>query len=320
MFRRIVVPLDGTRFSEAALAPARELARAFDARIEIVRALRPDDLASAAFADDEMSALSRLDEADGYLRRIVDGLRERGYKADMSLRSSPPEVGIAQIAELDHADVIVMTTHLRWKVDPAGGPSTTLRLFGRTRTPIFVWRVAGELAEDGGPDVDRRPPLLARLESPILVPLDGSTFAERALRPAETLAKTFGLSLLLAHAVEPGASLEDEIAAERSAEAYLHRMRGQVAARGVRAVVAVRRGTPFGVIDRMWREFDAGLIVIASHGRSAPLGTFLGSVAARLMEEVEAPVLVIPPVANDELDPTPTTEPTIWEREIVERS
>ncbi len=318
MFRRIVVPLDGTCFSEAALAPARELARAFNARLEIVRALSPDDIPSAAFADDEMIALGRIDDADTYLRRIVDLLREQGYKADMSLRHSLPDVGIAAIAELDHADVIVMTTHLRWKVDPSGGPSTTLQLFGRTRTPILVWRVSGALEEDGGPDVDERPPRLARTESPIMVPLDGSTFAERALGPAETLAKTFGLYLLLAHAVEPGATLEDEIAAERRAEAYLHRVRGQVEARGGRAAVSVQRGTPFSVIDRLWREFDAGLIVIASHGRSAPVGTFLGSVAARIMEEIEAPVLVIPPTA-EEFHPTRTTEPPIWQHEIVDR-
>ena len=316
MFHRIVVPLDGTRFSEAALAPARELARAFNARIELVRVLTPDGVPSAAFTDDEMIELSRVGEADMYLSRIVDLLREQGYKADMSLRYTRPDVGIAEIAELDHADVIVMTTHLRWKVDPSGGPSTTLHLFGRTRTPILVWRVAGELEEDGGPDVDERPPMLARTESPILVPLDGSTFAERALGPAETLAKTFGLYLLLAHAVEPGATLEDELAAGHRADAYLQRVRSQVAGRGVRAAVSVRHGTPFGVIDRLWREFDAGLIVIASHGRSAPLGTFLGSVAARIMEEIEAPVLVIPPAA-DELGPA--TEPAIWQHEIVDR-
>ncbi len=314
MFHRIVVPLDGTRFSEAALAPARELARAFNARIELVRALTPDGVPSAAFADDEMTELSRVAEADTYLGHLVELLRRQGYKADMSLRYTRPDVGIAEIAALDHADVIVMTTHLRWKVDPLGGPSTTLHLFGRTRTPILVWRVAGALEEDAGPDVDERPPMLARSESPILVPLDGSIFAERALGPAETLAKTFGLYLLLAHAVEPGATLEDEIAAERRADAYLQHVRGQVEARGVRAAVSVRRGTPFGVIDRLWREFDAGLIVIASHGRSAPLGTFLGSVAARIMEEIEAPVLVIPPTA-DELDHM--TEPAIWQHEIV---
>jgi nucleotide-binding universal stress UspA family protein len=237
----------------------------------------------------------------------------------MSLRYTQPDLGIAAIAELDHADVIVMTTHLRWKVDPSGGPSTTLHLFGRTHTPMLVWRVAGELEEDGGPDVDERPPMLARSESPILVPLDGSTFAERALAPAEALAKTFGLYLLLAHAVEPGATLDEEIDAERRATEYLQQVRRAVEGRGVRATVTVRRGTPFSVIDRLWREFDAGLIVIASHGRSAPLGTFLGSVAARIMEEIEAPVLVIPP-ADDDSEDAYTTMPGIREHEIVDRS
>ena len=318
MFRRIVVPLDGTCFSEAALAPARELARAFNARLEIVRALSPDDIPSAAFADDEMIALGRIDDADTYLRRIVDLLREQGYKADMSLRHSLPDVGIAAIAELDHADVIVMTTHLRWKVDPSGGPSTTLQLFGRTRTPILVWRVAGALEEDGGPDVDERPPRLARTESPIMVPLDGSTFAERALGPAETLAKTFGLYLLLAHAVEPGATLEDEIAAERRAEAYLHRVRGQVEARGGHAAVSVpTRDTvqrDRSALARIRRRADRD-----RQPRAQRAARHLPRQCRRAHHGGDRGAGPGDSADRRGVLPTHTTEPPIWQHEIVDR-
>jgi nucleotide-binding universal stress UspA family protein len=295
MFRRIVVPLDGTAFAEAALTPARELARAYDARIEIVRALPPDGHRSGAFADDELRALGRTLDAETYAHGVVDRLRTQGYKADLSLRFAQADVGILAIAEADHADVIVMSTHLRWKVAPLGGASTTLRVFGRSKTPILVWRVPGARADDGGWEVYGRTPTLARTESPILVPLDGSTYAERALEPAETLAKAFGPYLLLAHAVESGASRGGETLRERGAIDYLERIRAEVEQRGVHAAIAVRHGTAFGVIDRLWREYDAGLVVIASHGRTAPFGTLLGSVAARLMEEIEAPLLVLPP-------------------------
>jgi nucleotide-binding universal stress UspA family protein len=305
MFNRIVVPLDGTRFAEAALAPARELARAFNSRIMVIRAL-PTGLPIATAAWDEDAELDRVDEADDYLRGIVDRLRGQGYKADLLLRIAEPGAGIAKAAELDHADVIVMSTHLRWKVRPSDGPSVTLQVLARSRTPIFAWRVAGAIEPEGGQDVAERPPLLARAESPIVVPLDGSAFAERALEAAETLARTFGLYLVMVRAIDSQA-LESE---ERDAAAYLERAREAVERRGVRAVTTVRRGSPLGVIDHVWREYDAGPIVIASHGRGGFTGTFLGSVAARLLEEVEAPVLVIRPVEGP-ADTTNVAAPTI---------
>lgn len=320
MFNRIVVPLDGTRFAEAALAPARELARAFDSRILVTRALSPSGLPMAAVAWDEARELDRLDEADEYLRRIVDTLRDQGYKADLLLRLAEPGAGIAKAAELDHADLILMTTHLRWKVVPSGGPSTTLGVLARSRTPILAWRAREPLEPEGGPDVSARPALLHRSESPILVPLDGSRFAEGALAAAETLARTFELYLVLVRAVEPaatlGATLDAEQQDEHAATEYLKGVRRAVEQRGVRAEIAVRRGTPLGVIDRLWRERDAGLIVLASHGRGGRTGTFLGSVAASLLEEVEAPTLVVRP---DEVDDKPSnhvTSPTITQHEV----
>ena len=41
MFTRIIVPLDGTGFAEAALAPACELASVFHAKLIITRAVPP---------------------------------------------------------------------------------------------------------------------------------------------------------------------------------------------------------------------------------------------------------------------------------------
>jgi nucleotide-binding universal stress UspA family protein len=316
MFNRIVVPLDGTRFAEAALAPARELARAFDSRIMVTRALSPSGLPMVAIVWDEERELDRIDEADEYLRRIVDDLRDQGYKADLLLRLAEPGAGIVKAAELDHADLILMTTHLRWKVVPSGGPSTTLGVLARSRTPILAWRAREPLEPEGGPDVGARPALLNRSESPILVPLDGSHFAEGALAAAETLARMFGLYLVLVRAVEPAATSDVERQDERAATEYLQRVRRAVEQRGVRAEIAVRRGTPVGVIDRLWRERDAGLIVLASHGRGGLTGTFLGSVAASLLEEVEAPILVVRP---DELDDQPSnhvTPPTITRHEV----
>jgi nucleotide-binding universal stress UspA family protein len=235
----------------------------------------------------------------------VDDLRAQGYKADLLLYLAEPGAGIAKVAELDHADLILMSTHLHWKVVPSAGPSTTLRVLAQARTPILAWRTREPLDPEDGADVGMRPALLSRSESPILVPLDGSRSAEGALAAAETLARTFGRYLVLVHAVEPAASLAAEQQDERSATAYLQGVRRAVEQRGARAEIAVRRGTPVGVIDRLRREQNAGLIVLASHGRGGLMGTFLGSVTAAILEELEAPVLVIRPAGLEDATETP---------------
>jgi nucleotide-binding universal stress UspA family protein len=317
MFQRIIVPLDGTRFAEAALAPARELARAFNSRILVVRAVPREELPLAAVEWDEAGELNRLGSADDYLCGIVEQLRAQAFKADLLLQVGEPGAGIAQAADLDHADVIVMTAHPHWKVDPLSKASTTLKVLARTaktHTPLLAWRRAGALQPGNvrGDDSVRPPRALARSECPIVVALDGSKFAEGALEAAETLARTFDLPLVLARSIRQATRPGAKGGEERAATDYLQRVRRAVHQRGVRRVmIAVRHGTPLGVLYRVWLEFDGGLIVLASRGQGGFGGTFLGSTAARLIEEVEAPVLVVrPDLESAETRseyPTPTT-------------
>jgi nucleotide-binding universal stress UspA family protein len=172
MFERIVVPLDGSRFAEAALAPAHELARAFGSRIVLVRAVPPHGLPSVIpgltavdiEAEDAQSVAERADDADAYLHTVIDHLRQAGYDADMALdlTLAAPGTAIAQVATLTHADLIVMAAHLRWKVPASPATSAALDVLVQSRVPLLAWRVGSMEEPEGGPDVAERPPLLAR--------------------------------------------------------------------------------------------------------------------------------------------------------------
>jgi nucleotide-binding universal stress UspA family protein len=152
MFNRIVVPLDGTPFAEAALAPACELARAFGSRLAVVRAIpawglphavrRPDE-------DDADTAFELLDDADAYLHAVVARLqRDTGLHAGIALYITAPGDAIARAAEVDHADLIVMTAHPRWRVNVLDNHSTSLRVLARTRVSILAWRFGSDRAQD----------------------------------------------------------------------------------------------------------------------------------------------------------------------------
>lgn len=137
----------------------------------------------------------------------------------------------------------------------------------------------------------------------ILVPLDGSEFAERALATAEALAASCGADLALVRVVELVAPGDRE----PGVVSYLDEHRIAVAQDYIaQKATAMRLGRPVtaeaylaadiaaGIIARA-ADIGADVIVMTSHGESWPAGTVLGSVAARLTRESPCPLLVVGP-------------------------
>lgn len=137
----------------------------------------------------------------------------------------------------------------------------------------------------------------------ILVPLDGSAFAERALPVAEVLAGSFGAGLALVRVVallapgerEPGViSYLDEhrIAV---AQEYIKRMAASTRlGRPVSGEAYLASDVAAGILARA-ADLSADVIVMTSHGESWPAGTALGGIAARLTREATCPLLVVGP-------------------------
>lgn len=322
MFDRIIVPLDGTPFAESALAPARELASHFNSSIVVVRAEDVLGAPHGIVAAEPQAELERVGEVDAYLHEIVDALHAGGYRADLMLALEAPATGIAEATERSHADLIILATHLRWNAALVQQVSTTLQVLTRTRVPMLIWRSlpTGPLPKGSLPAEQIRAEaneaastLLLHPHSPIVVPLDGSAFAESALPPAEALARALKTSLVLVRAV--GVAVPDQrdraeldhaaqmplLRALSAANAYLEQQLDQLRSRGIATEAMSRVGSPMGVISGALREYDASLVILASHGESGRKERFLGSIAAELIEEVEVPVLVVHPQAQPEV-------------------
>lgn len=138
----------------------------------------------------------------------------------------------------------------------------------------------------------------------IMVPLDGSELAERALPSARRLAAAAGATLHLIRAVEPppaparlyspinlyNAYMADEI---RTARAYLDAARARLAADGIDVEVRVLTGGPLYALPQYERSAGIDLVVMCSHGRGDPARLVLGSVADHLLRHGEAPVLLV---------------------------
>lgn len=142
--------------------------------------------------------------------------------------------------------------------------------------------------------------------SPILVPLDGSALAERALEPALTLARENHAELLLTRVAvatqilvpaEPGYGVlyPDQSLAEahKEADQYLRALEAAYADEEPPTRVQVREGDVAGALVDAALEAHAGLIVMSSHGYSGVRRWVLGSVAERVLHAAPCPVWVV---------------------------
>jgi nucleotide-binding universal stress UspA family protein len=162
------------------------------------------------------------------------------------------------------------------------------------------------------------------MAGPILVPLDGSLFSERALPMAEALARASGavLHVVRIHVphTRPPVSLEgmpvadpDKNAQRWAAErAYVSRIRNRL---GPRSELATRIAVLHGAVAEALAKYAAahrvGLIVMSSHGRRGLARTWMGSIGDALLRSSGVPVLLVRPGKGRETSAVPDGPPTI---------
>jgi nucleotide-binding universal stress UspA family protein len=138
----------------------------------------------------------------------------------------------------------------------------------------------------------------------VLVPTDFSAPSAKALAYGRELARTFGASLHVLHAVEEplaqgwngyGLPVLPELRAEVLAGAQ--RELEQAVSPGERdrqaTELVTRLGDPWREIVAFARERQVDLIVMGTHGRGGMAHLLLGSVAERVMRDAPCPVLTV---------------------------
>src|SRR6266852_6991586 len=186
MFKRILVPLDGSELAERALPVAARIARTSAGTIVFVRVVLPPvefgtysveqehliDLKPSAFE-------SRLAEAESYLLNVAithaDVLAGIATETDIVTGATAPE--IISTARLEKIDLIVMCSHGETGLKRWVFGSVAQQAVRHSPVPVLVLNEHGVVP----PVPDAAHPLR------ILVPLDGSELAESALEPATQL-------------------------------------------------------------------------------------------------------------------------------------
>ncbi len=137
----------------------------------------------------------------------------------------------------------------------------------------------------------------------ILVPLDGSPLAEKALDQAVKLARVFDSEIILFQVVhfmpiygspELVAPLIVDEKQKEYAEKYMAKITRETEAKGlkVRSVVKTGQQVAVEIID-FAKETGADLIVMCTRGRSGISRWVLGSTAHKVLVRAETPILLL---------------------------
>jgi nucleotide-binding universal stress UspA family protein len=285
--RAIVVGVDGSTASDAALDWAMEEAVSDDRPLHLVSAF------AFSMADTAPYAAPIWEDLERAAQKIVDDAAERvRAKAPMvdvttAVRRGPASVAILEAAA-DAAMVVVGSRGHRPLRDALLG-STTRQVAMHASCPTVVVRDLG----DRVPASPRR----------IVVGTDGSPTSQDALAYAFAQADERGTELMVVRAwwldlsggrqIELASTTTDEL--EDSYRASLAAEVAGLAERYPDVVVhqVVVRDEPAAALARL--SAGADLVIVGSRGRGGFRSLLLGSVSHRVLQLAESPVVVVRP-------------------------
>lgn len=296
MYRNVLVPVDGSSFSEHAIPYAGAIARRAQARLHVVLVHTPLASYSAEIVptrvfgewEDEHREKETL-----YLDALVEGLRKQGIDAVADRLDGDAADRLIQRAKSE-ADLLVMATHGRGGLEQAWLGSVADAVVHHVRLPVLLVRPqeGADLQED---------PVFEHL----LVATDGSEAADAATDQAVQIARLFDARLTLLRVVSvpaglsspylPHAARMDRETTERRQEEVQRFLDEKAAQLGRDARVQTHAALAYhparGILEAIV-ELESDLIVLGTHRRARLARIVLGSVADKVLRASPVPVLI----------------------------
>jgi nucleotide-binding universal stress UspA family protein len=277
----VLVPLDGSPESNAALPLARVLAGATHASIVLLRVVAHDDPETLLAATEGLRKLAS--ECEGPDVEVV-----------MSLRSGHAAEEILSEIKVRHASMAVMRTHGRSGIERAILGSVAEKVLAHSPVPVVLMRPG-----------EREPTRIHRL----LVPVDGSPGGGLALDAAASLASATGASVELIQVVVPialqgvaaydyagGAYYDPKLDEQALADAsdYVEGAAARLRRAGViaRGEAIAAPNAAQAIIDQAERR-GADLVLMSTRALTGPARALMGSVANTVVRTANCPVLLV---------------------------
>ena len=320
MFTKALVPLDGTEISEGIIPFITQLARGLEMGVVLATAVQldarlityldrmADNLAEPvtgrdpgdrpAASDQLKESLAR--EIKGRLDELADRMSLEGIPTETTVEFGKVSDTVIRMAQNSECDLIAMSTRGRSALASGLLGSVAYNVIHESPIPILV--ITPERAKlhwDADYSISR-----------VIVPLDGSEFAETALPYAASLSRKMDMGVTLIqvlpqdefiygggyHISEYLPRIREELQTE--ARRYLAGVAWPLRQEGLEVSAETVHGSPSSRIVQIARAADHDMIALTTHGRSGISRLLLGSVAEAIVRESGDPVLIVPPATS----------------------
>jgi nucleotide-binding universal stress UspA family protein len=297
MFRRILVPLDGSQMAEAVLPVAAYLADKCSSLVipfHVIEKNAPEKIHGEQH-------LTSAEQALTYLCGVTSQFFTPNTAVEPHVHTF--ETDKVSVSITDHIlelnpDLIIMCNHGRGGVRDLLFGSIAQQVTGMGKIPVL-------LIQPGGSDW-----VTQLVINKIMAPIDGNPEHEFGLPLAAALTKQLSAQLLLAMVVPTLGTLKGEHAAtgrflpgsmrrlldiaENEAEIYLLSKAAQLQTGKNEVLTSVVRGDPASAITLAAKEFGADLLVLSTHGKSGQEAFWASSIAAKVTGMTNIPLLLVP--------------------------
>lgn len=322
MYKRILVPLDGSARAESALPVAARIARASGGSVILAQVVSMPVLYETSMAATYTPDLieTEINETEDYLKSLAYSDTLAGIKTETCALFGAAAQTILSMASSYNIDLIVMTSQgktglKRWLLG-----SVAQKLACHSPVPVLVLHEGGTMLSDQLPDAGA---------VRALVTLDGSALAKTALEPAAQLVAALaapGHGLLHLLRVVKSPQLDEKkldperlaamkAAALHKARSYMHTTvthlrQGSLGALNLAVTwsVVLDNDAAGAIIHTAESGEDAEgagvsercqLIAMATHGRTGFERWVLGSVTECVLGATRLPILIVRPAETE---------------------
>jgi len=307
MYRKILVPLDGSQTAETILPHVANLAKHQDATIYFAQVIEPKNQSGIINLDQQQQVTfepQNLDEAKSYLNSLKEEYQQQGLSAEIVLLSGIPVNAILSAVEQMGIDLLAISSRGKSGLQKAIHGSVSSALLNRAPCPLLI--------------ADTRTSVNLETNNNILVPLDGSNESEAIIPHAEHIARLYNARLTLVRVVRSAhhkaafVNLDKEIKKEivpehllsqlgksqeldriQDAKHYLLNWQNQFQQKGIETDVNLLYGRSIDSIAAVAEKVQPDLITMTSRAKGGVEQFVYGSVASGLLNRLARPMLIV---------------------------
>jgi nucleotide-binding universal stress UspA family protein len=276
MYKKVVIPLDGSKLAEVALPYAEELAGKMSSEIILLTVLQSEE--AHEYQNHHSYTSKIVDVTKRHVEKYIDISKRKAIRVGTATRTGNPAEGILDYVSKGNHNIIVMATHgrsgiSRWAV----GSVADKVVRATTRLPLMLIRAKG-----AHPDIRAK-----RVLKKALVPLDGSTGSEAVIPYIMEIAPSLKMELTFLRVIPKTNHTYDD------AEDYLQSWCGWLEDQGITTRYELRVGAAADQIIDLADELAIDVVAMSTHGQNAINLWPLGSVAQKVLLAGNTALLLI---------------------------